>query len=162
MGTRPAGRRPKKFSLTPSAFHVSTFFSKCIVIEQNSGGFSCQSRNTKTKVFLFGPDCNLLWVRREQTKKNNNNRTAGTLSIGSRTTLSASNSSTNGGPSGNGNEIGNGSAKSHSPGGSALGAVGGPVTSSPTSSPAPQSSGQNKSLAAQKQEHPSVSATSLS
>jgi hypothetical protein len=85
------------------------------------------------------------------------NRTAGNLNIGSRT-VSASNSSTNGGASGNGSAVGNGAANSHSPGGSVLGAVGGPASSlSPTSSPAPSSSsGLNKSMAGQKQEHPSV------
>ncbi|XP_045032724.1 synaptotagmin-7 isoform X1 [Daphnia magna] len=82
-------------------------------------------------------------------------RTAGNLNIGARA-VSTSNSSTNGGPSGNGNAVGNGAANSHSPGGSVLGAVGGPVSSlSPTSSPAP-SSAMNKSIAGQKQEHPSM------
>ncbi|XP_046449094.1 synaptotagmin-7-like isoform X2 [Daphnia pulex] len=83
--------------------------------------------------------------------------TAGNLNIGSRT-VSATNSSTNGGPSGNGSAVGNGAANSHSPGGSVLGAVGGPASSlSPTSSPAPSSSSAlNKSMAGQKQEHPSM------
>ncbi|KAI9563090.1 putative syptotagmin-7 isoform X2 [Daphnia sinensis] len=81
--------------------------------------------------------------------------TAGNLNIGARA-VSTSSSSTNGGPSGNGNAVGNGAANSHSPGGSVLGAVGGPVSAlSPTSSPAP-SAAMNKTIAGQKQEHPSM------
>ncbi len=158
---KTAKQRQKVFQSRPARSFcvcVRGFASGIIALLIKSDGFSCLSlvAFVSMELIVIKNCCADLIVFCANARRVSENRTAGTLNIGSRTTLSASNSSTNGGPSGNGNGIGNGSANSHSPGGSVLGAVGGPVTSSPTSSPAPQS-GQNKSLAAQKQEHPSVS-----